>query len=217
MKKTLDKKIIISTFAILLFLFILRDVFVYEVTFYDKWIYSTFVESSRSNEMTLIMQIITSLGSGVVLVSFVILMYILMKNKNNSYLALINLGMISLINNIIKIIVKRPRPEYGIITETNYSFPSGHATAATAFYGFLIYLIYINVKNKKLKYFLIALMFIIIVSICVSRIYLGVHYFSDTLAGFAFSIAYLMLFITITSGVLKKLGDNNEKKEKKKN
>ena len=217
MKKTLDKKIIISTFAILLFLLILRDVFVYEVTFYDKWIYSTFVESSRSNEMTLIMQIITSLGSGVVLVSFVILMYILMKNKNNSYLALINLGMISLINNIIKIIVKRPRPEYGIINETNYSFPSGHATAATAFYGFLIYLIYINVKNKKLKYFLIALMFIIIVSICVSRIYLGVHYFSDTLAGFAFSVAYLMLFITITSGVLKKLGDNNEKKEKKKN
>ena len=217
MKKTLDKKIIISTFAILLFLLILRDVFVYEVTFYDKWIYSTFVESSRSNEMTLIMQIITSLGSGVVLVSFVILMYILMKNKNNSYLALINLGMISLINNIIKIIVKRPRPEYGIINETNYSFPSGHATAATAFYGFLIYLIYINVKNKKLKYFLIALMFIIIVSICVSRIYLGVHYFSDTLAGFAFSVAYLMLFITITSGVLKKLGDNNGKKEKKKN
>lgn len=53
-----------------------------------------------------------------------------------------------------------------------------------AFYGLLIYLIYTNVKNKYLKIILIVLLSLLIVMICISRIYLGVHYTSDVLAGF---------------------------------
>ena len=68
-----------------------------------------------------------------------------------------------------------------------------------AFYGFLIYLIYKYVKNKKLKYISITLISILIIFIGISRIYLGVHYTSDILAGFLFSISYLIIFILIAN------------------
>lgn len=63
-----------------------------------------------------------------------------------------------------------------------------------AFYGLLIYLIYTNVKNKYLKVILIVLLSLLIVMIGISRIYLGVHYTSDVLAGFLMAISYLIVY-----------------------
>lgn len=191
-------KIIVITLSVLLFLLILRDIFIYEVTFYDNWAYKVFVENFRSNEMTFVMMIITSLGSALFLIGAILLLYILNKNKIYSYLAIINIVIIFILNNIIKFIIQRPRPSgYNLVIENNYSFPSGHAMVSTAFYGFLIYLIYKKITDKKLKYFLITLLSLIIILIMISRIYLGVHYLSDTLAGFSLSIIYLMIFTTI--------------------
>ena len=68
-----------------------------------------------------------------------------------------------------------------------------------AFYGYLIYLIYKYVKNKYLKWFLITILGILIVNIGISRIYLGVHYTSDVLAGFLISISYLIVYISIVN------------------
>lgn len=68
-----------------------------------------------------------------------------------------------------------------------------------AFYGFLIYLIYKNIKNKYFKWVLIVLLSLLILGIGVSRIYLGVHYTSDILAGFLISISYLVIYIKIYS------------------
>ena len=98
---------------------------------------------------------------------------------------------------MLKHIVQRPRPtEHRIIDESGYSFPSGHSMVSAAFYWFLIYLIYKNIKNKYLKCSLITVLSLLIIMIGTSRIYLGVHYTSDVLAGFLVAISYLIIFIT---------------------
>ena len=70
---------------------------------------------------------------------------------------------------------------------------------SAAVYGFLIYLIFKHVKNKKLKRVLIPCLVILIILIGISRIYLGVHYTSDVLAGFLISISYLVIFTSIAN------------------
>ena len=63
---------------------------------------------------------------------------------------MINLLISTVLNIILKNVVQRPRPnEFRLITETGYSFPSGHSMVSMAFYGFLIYLIYKLVKIVK--------------------------------------------------------------------
>lgn len=109
----------------------------------------------------------------------------------------VNLGLITGLNLLLKQIVQRPRPiEYRIIDEVGYSFPSGHSMVSMAFYGFIIYLIYRYVTNKHLKWSAIAVLSILIIAIGVSRIYLGVHYTSDVLAGFLISISYLIIYVS---------------------
>lgn len=216
MKNTIkkNKRIIIATISIFIFVIILSDIYKYEITSYDNWAYNVFVENLRSENTTLIMKLVTSFGSGLVLISIVLIMFLLYKKKKDTIYASINLILIYIINNIIKLIVQRPRPSgYNIITENSYSFPSGHSIVSTAFYGFIIVLIYKNIKDNKKKYLYMTLLFLLIILICISRIYLGVHYLSDTLGGFFFAVAYLMVYIT----VLNKIIGNGEKNEIKKN
>lgn len=85
--------------------------------------------------------------------------------------------------------------------QVGYSFPSGHSMVSMAFYGFLIYLIYNNIKNKYIKWILICSLSILIILIGISRIYLGVHYTSDVLAGFLLSISYLVIYTRIVKEV----------------
>jgi undecaprenyl-diphosphatase len=109
-----------------------------------------------------------------------------------------------LINQIIKYIIRRARPDHlRLIKQGGYSFPSGHAMIAIAVYGFLIYLVYKKISNKKIKIPLIILLTIIIISIGLSRIYVGVHYPSDILGGYVISLAILILNITLCSKYLR--------------
>ena len=71
-----------------------------------------------------------------------------------------------------------------------------------AFYGLLIYIVYRYVKNVYVKYGLMVILFMLILFIGISRIYLGVHYTSDVMGGFLLSISYLIVFIRVTDKYL---------------
>ena len=106
----------------------------------------------------------------------------------------IDLVVITIFQYILKFVFQRNRPiGINLIEETSYSFPSGHSLTAMAFYGFIIYLIYkSNLKYKKI--YVIALS-ILILLIGLSRVYLGVHFITDVLGGFTFSLFYVIIFI----------------------
>ena len=161
---------------------------------------STFLISSF---VTPIAKFITNFGGAIFLIVLTITLFILIKNKKIGLSIFSNLVIITILNQLLKRILQRPRPtEYRIIEETGYSFPSGHSMVSMAFYGYLIYLIYKYVKNKYIKWISIVLLSILICSIGVSRIYLGVHYTSDVLGGFFISISYLIIYISAANKFL---------------
>ena len=201
LKLTKDNyKWIILSICLILFLALAEDVFNKEIMQEDIIGYNFVKTYLIKKEITPVMKLITFFGGATCLIGLTLVLFITIKNKKIGLLIGINLVTITILNQIFKFILQRPRPtENRIINENGYSFPSGHSMISMAFYGFLIYLIYKYVKNKKLKYISITLISILIIFIGISRIYLGVHYTSDVLAGFLFSISYLIIYVLIAN------------------
>jgi len=186
------------------FLKLAEDVFRKEILQADIVGYKLISNILISDFATPIAKFITNFGGALVLIGTTIVLAISIKNKRIGLSIVANLGIITGLNLLLKQIVQRPRPtEYRIVNETGYSFPSGHSMVSMAFYGFLIYLIYKYVKNPYLKIGLISFLSILIVSIGISRIYLGVHYTSDVMAGFCISVSYLVLYVSSVSNWIK--------------
>lgn len=193
-------KSIICFVCIILFLALAENVFNNEIMKGDIIGYQFISNYLIKDNVTPIMKVITWCGSAICLILVSFLSFFIFKNKKTSIFVWINLISITILNQTLKFILHRPRPtDFRIIEESGYSFPSGHSMASMAFYGFLIYLIYKKINNKYLKWGLICFLSILILFIGISRIYLGVHYTSDVLAGFLISIAYLILFVSIVN------------------
>lgn len=209
-KKNLN--LLLFILCIILFLAFAKDVFTKEIMQCDVIGYKFVSNYIISDKLTPIIKIVTNFGGAIILGLITILILILIKNKKIGLSVLINLCNVTVLNLVLKSILQRPRPnEYRIINETGYSFPSGHSMISMAFYGFIIYLIYKNIKNKYLKWISIILLSILILMIGFSRIYLGVHFVSDVLAGFLFSISYLIVYIKIINKCLFIEEGSNEK------
>ena len=182
--------------CLILVIGILEDVLEDEILKLDIYGYDLISKFLISDFVTPIAKNITHLGGAIFIIALSLILLILIKNKRIGILIWINLGISVLLNQSLKFIIQRPRPtEFRIINESGYSFPSGHSMVSAAFYGFLIYLIYKKIKNKYLKWSIIILLSLVILTIGTSRIYLGVHYTSDVIAGFLISISYLIIFI----------------------
>ena len=196
-------KWIILFICLIGFLALAEDVFHKEIMNGDIIGYKIISTFLISNFATPIAKFITNFGGAIFLILLTILLFILIKNKKIGLSISINLFVITILNQILKYILQRPRPtEFRIIEETGYSFPSGHSMVSMAFYGYIIYLIYRYVKNKYVKWSSIVFLSVLICSIGVSRIYLGVHYTSDVLGGFLISMSYLILFISAVNKFL---------------
>ena len=199
-----NRKIIILTISLILFTIITYAIFNNKINTIDQNIHS-YILNIRNDNLTSILITITNISSAYALIVLSILLLLIMKKKKLPLLISLNLIISFISNQITKQIITRPRPiGINLIEETGYSYPSGHAMISMAYFGFIAYLIYKYVKNKLIKTILISSIFILIILIGFSRIYLGVHYLSDIIGGFLLSIVYLM--IVINSINLKKVG-----------
>ena len=179
------------------FLALAEDVFHKEIMSGDIIGYNIISKFLISDFVTPIAKFITNFGGAIFLIVLTVFLFLVIKNRKIGVSIFSNLVIVTILNQLLKGILQRPRPtEYRIIEETGYSFPSGHSMISMAFYGYLIYLIYKYVKNKYIKWTSIVVLSLLICTIGISRIYLGVHYTSDVLGGFLISISYLVIFIS---------------------
>lgn len=190
-------KLILSFIFLLCLIFIAFLIKKNYISNFDNFVYH-YLSLGISPKLTNIYKIITSLSSAIMVVVVAILMLVLIKNKKYGILSSINLINVVLLNQLLKIIFSRERPNIlMLIDEKGYSFPSGHAMTSTAFYGFIIYLIWkTNIKQDKKILFTVILSSIILL-VSISRIYLGVHYASDVIGGICISLVYLIFYINL--------------------
>lgn len=92
-----------------------------------------------------------------------------------------------------KFLAHRPRPTLfpPLVVENSFSFPSGHALLAVAFYGLIAYLAASGVQTAGARRVIFVLYVFLALTIGISRLYLGVHYPTDVLAGYLAGFAWL--------------------------
>lgn len=158
-------------------------------------VYSESVEH-MSPLVTNILKGITHIGDSVVIFGFCLLLIVLPKSRNTIALPVsIAVILSSILNYTLKNIFSRERPNIlRLISETSYSFPSGHAMINASFYTMLILLILKFVQNKPKQIVLSAICMALTIAIGFSRIYLGVHYAGDVLGGWLIGFA-LSVFV----------------------
>jgi undecaprenyl-diphosphatase len=192
-KSTLDKKLAIRICIACAAIFIILLVGTLENSFFlpvDNWVYAQ--ESSIPKPVIpVVMLVITSIMSpqGAVILGIIALVTLMGQRKNRQALFLA-IAMITgyLLSEAIKFLVQRLRPEIGVIPEIGFSFPSGHAIIAAVFFSLLIVFFKDDFKSLVAKRIFIAFCIFMALLIGYSRIYLGVHWLSDVLAGFALGI-----------------------------
>jgi membrane-associated phospholipid phosphatase len=98
-----------------------------------------------------------------------------------------------LINTFFKFVFARARPHFidPIVTLTSYSFPSGHVAGSTLFYGFVAALLVSRTPSLFRRAAIVIGALLMVTLVAASRMYLGAHFFSDVLAAFFESLAWL--------------------------
>lgn len=133
----------------------------------------------------------TNLGSPLVVMSIAIITLLILlyaKKYYSSLFFILTMGGAGLINLISKPIFHRMRPElwHHLVTETDFSFPSGHAIGTMALFLTILVLL----RHTKWRYLALVIGIIYVLIIGLSRLYLGVHYPSDILAGWLAAIVW---------------------------
>lgn len=197
------------------FLIIMGAVSDHDVLSFDTAMYS-FARGLQSPALTFVLRIITELGGAIVIGIATVALFFAIKNKRLSFAILGNIVGVLIVNQVFKFLIQRPRPdeEYRLIDQGGYSFPSGHSMCSMAFYGFLVYLAFRYIKNAKVRIFATAGLGALVLLIGFSRIYLGVHYASDVVAGFLLSLAYLIFYISLVNFINYKTRQLAAKKNK---
>ncbi len=191
-------KLILFSLVCIIFFVLIAFLFNKEIVSLDSSIYNYILEHFISDKLTSFIKVVTLLGGSYFLIGITVGFMFFVKNKRISFFTSFNLMLAAILGQLLKFIIRRPRPNIlPLVEENGFSFPSGHSLVSMAFYGFLIYLAYKNIKSNWIKIPLIIVLISCIFLVGFSRIYLGVHYISDVLGGFMIALCYLVVYICV--------------------
>lgn len=158
----------------------------------DNNVYSI-IKSMINGTNTIIFKCFSFFGTETFVIILCVILIILKKGRGLAFTAIMFVS--TLLTQTIKIIIGRPRPNINpLVIENSFSFPSGHTVTIVVIVGILLYWLWQEKGSLQTykKIILTVLLVFIAFNVMLSRIYLGVHYFSDILAGLTFGIFYLL-------------------------
>jgi undecaprenyl-diphosphatase len=158
------------------------------------------VATLRTPSLDQVMYVVTFLGNAqtlIVLTAVAALVALLAGRPRDALLLVLAALAGTLFFELVKLFVQRPRPplEDARIVQGGFSFPSGHSTLAATLYGTVAYLLIRGLRQDRWKVLVGIGAGLVVLAIGVSRIYLGVHYPSDVLAGWAAGALWVVLVI----------------------
>ncbi|MGN1012817.1 MAG: phosphatase PAP2 family protein [Clostridia bacterium] len=165
---------------------------------FESWIYSEATEH-MSDFLTTILIIITNIGGPIGIMCVCAIIFAIPKLRNRVAIP-VTLAVTSsfFLNIILKQLFARERPNIlRLVSESFYSFPSGHAMVNMALYSILIIYAYKLINNTKLKYSIYAILTSLILAIGFTRIYLGVHYAGDIIGGWLIGFVVSIIVYSI--------------------
>jgi membrane-associated phospholipid phosphatase len=151
--------------------------------------------------LTEFFEAVTTLGNGIVLAGVTaIAAYLLARRRYYAEAVLMVLAYVGaeVLSYSLKLAFRRDRPFFTdpLATVSTYSFPSGHATVSVAVYGALC-LVLLRLLTGPARVVCLAATVLLVSLIGFSRLYLGVHFLSDVLAGFSVGLAWLALCVVV--------------------
>ncbi len=195
MKKFDKNKIVWCSIFLIIFIFMAMLVCFDKNRIVDEAIYN-FVIGFRCSFLDNYFTFITHCGDTIFIVGFVSAFVLVCRNIYGVLMAVSAMDS-ALLTAIFKNIFLRSRPDHlKLIKQGGYSFPSGHSMISVCVYGYLLYLV-LKIKNKTLKYILTCLLILLIISIGISRIYVGVHYPTDVIAGYSLGVIEVILLTEV--------------------
>jgi len=195
--------------SIIFFAWIAEEVLEGDMRMFDETVRG-FIHGLANDWLTFLMKFITLLGSTLflsLLCVCVLVIFIAKKWKSAAFLLMTTMAGAVILNFILKVSFERARPAPFFETPLpeSYSFPSGHSLYAVCFYAGLAWLITSRLSNRPARILIWIFAVFLCLLIGLSRIYLGVHYPSDVIAGFASAIVWLSTVFLIDYTIKKRM------------
>jgi membrane-associated phospholipid phosphatase len=153
-------------------------------------------EHERST-LTEFFEAITWLGNVPVLTVVTLVVALVLARRQTNELQLLLLAVLGtqILTLGLKLGFQRERPFFAdpLATESTYSFPSGHASVSLAVYGTLGFIVARHLRSIRARIAVLAAAALLVLLIGFSRLYLGVHFLSDVIAGFSLGLAWVSL------------------------
>jgi undecaprenyl-diphosphatase len=167
------------------------------------------VHQLASPLLTAIMRGFSFVGSTIALTVgtiFVVVRFAMRKMKREAKLFALTMIGAGLLNITLKLAFKRPRPVpfFNLSPPETYSFPSGHSLTSAVFFGALAAILTARMKSKRVRIAIWIVSTAMFLLIGLSRIYLGVHYTTDVIAGFAAALIWILVVRFVEMGLVRR-------------
>jgi len=185
----------VSGFLLAVFVQLAREtIYYHEADFLDQviiWLARYYANPALDKMMV----VITYIGSGYAYIVFAPLLLAALfwwRRWREGFSLTICLAGAAVLNFLLKHLFERARPDaFKVVSESGYSFPSGHAMVSLCFYGMIAYIWGRKMPTTARRMMLYGMTAAMIMAVGFSRIYLGVHYPSDVLGGYAAGATWL--------------------------